>query len=379
MKPVLSALTLGVLASLSGCGYLMGEDGYFRDRGSDYQQAEVQPRMTVPAGLESKPTGDLLPVPGQIAAAPQPGEKFETPRPRPMAAGVDTSTFSLQQEGSQRWVLAQLPASDVWPLLQRFWSDYRVPMAQSDAALSEFATQWVDFSKAAGNPLVRRMLPLVQEGQRIDDEEQRFRLRLEPGVNTGTAEIKVLHQARDLGDDDSEWPTRSDNVNFERALLAELETYLNQSVSSDGPALVSSIINSGPVETSLEQDGAGNSVLYMLTDFNRAWSDVGEALARADVLVTDYNRSSGVYYVDLDQTRSEQEEEPGFFSRWFGGDDEEEQVEDDGSQLQVRLTPASNRIEVSVDAGIEHAADSASARDLLERIQRGLNERPPRQ
>ena len=186
-------------------------------------------------------------------------------------------------------------------------------------------------------------------------------------------------QARDLGDDDSEWPTRSDNVNFERALLAELETYLNQSVSSDGPALVSSIINSGPVETSLEQDGAGNSVLYMLTDFNRAWSDVGEALARADVLVTDYNRSSGVYYVDLDQTRSEQEEEPGFFSRWFGGDDEEEQVEDDGSQLQVRLTPASNRIEVSVDAGIEHAADSATARDLLERIQRGLNERPPRQ
>ena len=131
MKPVLSALTLGVLASLSGCGYLMGDNGYFRDRAGDYQQAEVKPRMTVPADLESKPMGDLLPVPGQVAAAPQPGEKFETPRPRPMAAGVDTSTFSLQQEGSQRWVLAQLPASDVWPLLQRFWSDYRVPMAQS--------------------------------------------------------------------------------------------------------------------------------------------------------------------------------------------------------------------------------------------------------
>ena len=275
MKPVLSALTLGVLASLSGCGYLMGDNGYFRDRAGDYQQAEVKPRMTVPADLESKPMGDLLPVPGQVAAAPQPGEKFETPRPRPMAAGVDTSTFSLQQEGSQRWVLAQLPASDVWPLLQRFWSDYRVPMAQSDAALSEASTQWVDFSESAGNPLVRRMLPLVQEGQRIDNEEQRFRVRLEPGVNNGTAEIKVLHQARDLGDDDSEWPRRSDNPNFERALLAELETYLNQSTSTDGPALVSSIINSGPVETSLEQDGAGNSVLYMLTDFNRAWSDVG--------------------------------------------------------------------------------------------------------
>ena len=73
MKPVLSALTLGVLASLSGCGYLMGDNGYFRDRAGDYQQAEVKPRMTVPADLESKPMGDLLPVPGQVAAAPQPG------------------------------------------------------------------------------------------------------------------------------------------------------------------------------------------------------------------------------------------------------------------------------------------------------------------
>ena len=54
MKPVLSALTLGVLASLSGCGYLMGDNGYFRDRGSDYQQAQVEPRMTVPADLPGR-------------------------------------------------------------------------------------------------------------------------------------------------------------------------------------------------------------------------------------------------------------------------------------------------------------------------------------
>ncbi|HBT57833.1 MAG TPA: hypothetical protein DEA92_11975, partial [Pseudomonas sp.] len=64
MKPVLSALTLGVLASLSGCGYLMGDNGFFRDRGSDYQQAEVAPRMTIPADLQTRSIGDLLPVPG---------------------------------------------------------------------------------------------------------------------------------------------------------------------------------------------------------------------------------------------------------------------------------------------------------------------------
>ena len=375
MKPVLSALTLGVLASLSGCGYLMGDNGYFRDRGSDYQQAQVEPRMTVPADLQTRSIGDLLPVPGQAVAAATGEDGFETPRPRPMLASADSSVFSLQQQGSQRWLLAQLPANEVWPLLSRFWSDYRVPMAEQDQALSEFATDWVDFSKAAGNPLVRRMMPLLEQGRRIDDEEQRFRVRLEPGVNAGTSEIKVVHQNRDIGDDDSQWPSRSDSANFERGLLAELETYLNQSVSAGGSALVSSIINSGPVETSLELDGAGNSVLFMNADFNRAWSDVGDALARADVLVTDYNRSSGVYYVDLDQTRSEKKE-PGFFARWFGGDDDDKTQMPDENQLQVRLTSGANRVEVSVDAGFEKAADPARARELLERIQRGLNEGP---
>ncbi|MBA6421411.1 outer membrane protein assembly factor BamC [Pseudomonas neustonica] len=374
MKPVLSALTIGVLASLSGCGYLMGDEGYFRDRGSDYQDAQVQPRMTVPADLQSKPIGDLLPVPGQISATGVSAKDYETPRPQPMLASADTAAFSLQQDGRDRWLLAQLPATDVWPLLERFWADYQVPMAQHDRALSQFSTDWMDFSKGAYSPLVRRLLPTLEEGRRIDGEEQRFRIRLEPGVNAGSSEVRVIHQSRDIGDDDSEWPSRSDISGFERGLLAELETYLNQSIANRNSGQGSSLANIGPIQTSLEQDGAGNSVLAMSTDFNRAWVEVGDSLSRADVLVTDFNRSSGVYYVDLDQTRSDKEE-PGFFSGWFGGDDEDEKDESAAaSQIQVRLTPVSNRIEVTVDAGIEKAADGTVARDLLQKIRDNLNE-----
>ncbi len=376
MKPVLSALTLGVLASLSGCGYLIGDEGYFRDRGSDYQDARVEPRMTVPNDLQSKPIGDLLPVPGQISAAPVSEDGFETPRPQPLLASADTSAFSVQQDGSRRWLLAQLPASEVWPLLERFWADYQVPLAESDRALSEFETQWVDFSKAASSPLVRRVLPTLEEGRSIEGQEQRFRVRLEPGVNAGSSEVRVLHQSRRVGDDDSEWPSRSSSTGFERGVLAELETYLNQSIANGDSGQTQSLANSGPTQTSIEKDGAGNDVLYMSTDFNRAWVEVGDALSRGDVLVTDFNRSAGVYYVDLDQTRSEKEE-PGFFSGWFGGDDDEEENEvADENQIQVRLTPVSNRVEVSVEAGIDKAANAAVVSDLLNKIQSNLNEGP---
>jgi len=375
MKPVLSALTLGVLASLSGCGYIIGDEGYFRDRGSDYQDARVESRMTVPNDLQSKPIGDLLPVPGQIAAAPVSEDGFETPRPQPLLASADTSAFSVQQDGSRRWLLAQLPASEVWPLLQRFWADYQVPMAQSDRALSQFATDWVDFTKAAGSPLVRRVLPTLEEGRKIEDEEQRFRVRLQPGVNSGSSEVSVLHQSRDIGDDDNEWPSRSDSAGFERGLLAELESYLNQSIANGNSGQAKSLANIGPTQTSMEKDGAGNDVLYMSADFNRAWVEVGDALSRGDVLVTDFNRSAGVYYVDLDQTRSEKEDS-GFFSGWFGGDDDEDDKVADENQIQVRLTPVSNRVEVTVEAGIEKAANTSVASDLLNKIQSNLNEGP---
>jgi len=377
MKPVLSALTLGVLASLSGCGYLIGDEGYFRDRGSDYQDARVEPRMTVPNDLQSKPIGDLLPVPGQISAAPASDDGFETPRPQPLLASADSSAFSVQQDGSRRWLLAQLPTSEVWALMERFWADYQVPLAERDRALSQFETEWVDFSAASSSPLVRRVLPTLEEGRSIEGQEQRFRVRLEPGVNAGSSEVRVLHQSRDIGNDESEWPSRSNSAGFERGLLAELETYLNQSIANSDAGQGQSLANSGPTQTSIEKDGAGNDVLYMSTDFNRAWVEVGDALSRGDVLVTDFNRSAGVYYVDLDQTRSEKEE-PGFFSGWFGGDDEEDEADKlaDENQIQVRLTPVSNRVEVSVEAGIDKAADAAVVSDVLNKIQSNLNEGP---
>ena len=43
-----SALAL-IVSSTSGCGWLWGENGYFRDRGSDYLDARQTAPMRLPA------------------------------------------------------------------------------------------------------------------------------------------------------------------------------------------------------------------------------------------------------------------------------------------------------------------------------------------
>lgn len=394
MKPVRNALTLAMVGvGLSGCGYFFGEDGYFRDRGSDYQAATIQPRMTVPAELQSKPIGDLLPVPGEV----QPGSpgKYRVPRPQGLNVAADFSDFSLQQNGGERWLLAQHDVSAMWPQVRQFFTEYQVPVARESSTLGEIETDWLLFEEGSSNALTRRLLPLAgpagrraaDQDQRIPDrsadvlpsttdrglqdtgvrsvgQEQRFRLRIEPGVQAGTSEIKVLHMQRSTGGD---WPAVSDNANLERALLGELESYLNQSGGLDSVALSRAEAVPAQRRSSLDQDGAGNPVLNMHTDFNRAWAAVGQALAAADIQVDDLNRSAGVYYVNPRQ--SAENDKPGFFGRLFRRD----KAEDASQRTEVRLTQVADRVQVTVEDSINTSSDSSEARALLSRIHENLN------
>ena len=365
MKPVFRALTVGVAAaSLGGCGYFFGDDGYFRDRGSDYQLAVVKPRMEVPPGVDSKPIGDLLPVPGQVVTGT--GE-YETPRPQSMQTNGNASEFSVQQDGSKRWLQAQRSPAEVWSLLQQFLSDYRVPVAEAKPELGEVQTAWQAF-EGTSNPLMRRLAAGFSEGRGIDDLEQRLRIRVEPGVRSGTSEIHVLQMTRREAGNEAQWPKRSHDSNVESAMLAELETYLNQSGGDDVASLAASRL---PVadRSELVRDGAGNPVLRMSVDFNRAWAAVGTALEQSDVVISDLNRSAGVYYVDLSETVSERKG-GGFFAGLFGrGKSDENEGE---GRVQVRLTEIGNEIQVTVDEGVETATDPAVARDLLVRIRDNL-------
>src|SRR5690606_21510054 len=170
MKPVLNALTLMMVGvGLSGCGYLFGEDGYFRDRGSDYQTATIEPRMTVPPELQSKPIGDLLPVPGEVRAGST--GKYKVPRPQGMATGIEYSEYSMQQNGGERWLLAQHGTSAMWPRVRQFLNDYRVPVARESATLGELETGWLGFDVDADPPLVRRQAP-YQRVVRVHVEAQ---------------------------------------------------------------------------------------------------------------------------------------------------------------------------------------------------------------
>ena len=187
----LSALAL-VIAGTSGCGWIYGENGYFRDRGSDYLEARQTAPMQIPANVDAKRIDPLLPVPQQVATTTDTGE-FIVPRPQALAVASNTSDFSLQKSGESRWVVAQRVPAEVWPVARQFFADNGFQIAEERPQTGEFSTAWQRFD-ALSESMARRLSSRVSGVN--PDAETRVRVRIEPGVQRTPSQATLAPMAR---------------------------------------------------------------------------------------------------------------------------------------------------------------------------------------
>ncbi|SFO95263.1 outer membrane protein assembly factor BamC [Pseudomonas borbori] len=361
----LSALAL-IISSASGCGWIYGEDGYFRDRGSDYLDARQTAPMQLPANVEAKRLDPLLPVPQQVASSTVEGE-YEVPRPQALAVRADASEFSLQKSGESRWLVAQRVPAEVWPIARQFFDDNGFRVVDERPQTGEFSTDWQRFDALPAS--VARSLSGVTA-----DSETRVRVRIEPGVQRNTSEIFVVSAERAAGSTaEVAFTTRSANSSLDAALLDAMLVSLARSAEQGGSvSLLAARDFDAPSRVSLSEDGNGNPVLNLGADFDRAWSGVGRSLEMADVRIDDLNRSLGVYYINLAEGAQNKDEEPGFFAGLFGGKPDKEEIEARAERYQVRLTPVGDSVQVTVEKDLNTIAPADVARRILGLIQENL-------
>ena len=137
----LTALAL-IITGTGGCSWLG-----FRDRGSDYLQAQQTAPMRLPEGVQAKHLDPLLPIPTQIPSLAARDDEFETPRPQALAAGPDSGEFSLQKSGDARWLLALGPPAEVWPLARQYFERNGLAIAEERPQTGEFITAWQRYDR----------------------------------------------------------------------------------------------------------------------------------------------------------------------------------------------------------------------------------------
>ncbi|MFV0276148.1 MAG: outer membrane protein assembly factor BamC [Parahaliea sp.] len=316
-----------VLLSSAGCGYLFGDDGWFRDKSEDYQYAREAAVIALPAGRQSQGMEEIYPIPQTSEELVMSGG-FEVPRPTPLVAGAGGDTVRIQSLGDESWALVAIPPGQLWPQVRGFLAAAGIQVGYLEARGGIMDTQW-----------------LALEGQPVPS---RFRYRIEQGVQRGTSELHVLQMDRRSDDSgDAFWPAQSDNADQEKEMLKAVAQFIANSSESAPVSMIAEQSMSASGKISLQEAPEGYTYISVGLPFNRAWASLARALEDSGFEITDRDRSAGAYYVTFRGAGAE--EEKGWFD-WLWGDDEDPLVgqsfevhttEQGGNAVNIRLLPVS--------------------------------------
>lgn len=289
---------LAVLLSLvTGCGYLFGNQGVFRDKSEDYKKAREVPRLKVPEGTDAESLGEIYPIPPVTDSLLLAGE-FEVPRPVPLVAGAEDEQVRIQILGDDTWALVNTAPGQVWPQVRAFLSASQIPVGRVDARAGLIETSWVSLE---GQPMASR-----------------FRFRIDQGVQRGTSELHVL-QMNQAGDIEN-WPKKSDSPSQESEMLRSLSQFIVNSADSTPVSMVADQAISAVGKISMQEGSGGDVYIRLSLPLDRAWASVGRAVEESSFEINDRDRSTGKYYVRFLGPQTEEDE--GWFDWLLDSDNE---------------------------------------------------------
>lgn len=295
-KTLQGAVTGALLLGCAGCGFLLGDDGVFRDRSEDYKSAPELPVVKVPEGKNTDALREIYVIPHVQDSLVLAGE-FEVPRPAPLVAGTGSEVVRIQKLADDSWALIGVAPGQVWPQVRSFLTASGMQVARADARAGIMESNW-----------------LTLEGSELPS---RFRFRMEQGVQRGTSELHVLQMSRGGSD---EWPATSDDPDQASRMLRAVSQYLADSTESAPVSMVAEQGISAGGKISMQEAPEGYTYIRLELPYDRAWASLGRALEKSGFEATDRDRSTGVYYARF--VGPQEEGEDGWFD-WLWDSDEE--------------------------------------------------------
>ena len=324
MAKIAAMVLLALFAS--GCGWFSDDRGFFVNRSDDYIDAQEAPRLVIPEDL-----GETLadpfpipPVPAQENARFYPGR---APLPDAIYANDNRDAIRIQRLGERIWLVVPEAPTTVWPKIKQFLAENGVGVVSEQPGRGRITTEWLSIEDEPYRDVVRSLLKDVKSSPSQDGRD-RLLLQVEQGLRELTSEVHMRHQADAGAGTEREAPGDLDQlasglVEVERRLLNELGAYIAARVAEQTVSMVAQEIV-GQVKSELARDEAGQPILRLFLDEERAWATLSQALDNAGIEVLEIDRQSRVHHVRIPEEVLLGEEKRGFFRRIFssrgGGD-----------------------------------------------------------
>jgi outer membrane protein assembly factor BamC len=357
-----AGLKLGVLAlamSLASCSVLEGDK-------VDYKSSGKAPSLEVPPDLTQLSRESRYVVPGttvsarsyQVGQAANPG--------MPVAASA-VGDVRIERSGSQRWLVVNRPADQLWSPVRDFWQENGFLLALDQANLGIMETDWAENRAKLPQDFIRNTIGKLIESVYSTGERDKFRTRLERNAAGGT-DIFVSHRGmievyNSNNKESTAWQPRPSDPELEAEFLRRLMVKLG--VTQEQSRIAAAV--AAPRTTSRVSSVNNTPVVLIDEGFDRAWRRVGLTLDRTGFTVEDRDRSQGTYfvrYVEPDPNKKE----PGFLSKIFGGSSSAT------APLKYRITVRSQgeQTTVSVLNAAGAPESSASAQRIVQVIAEDL-------
>lgn len=347
------ACMLGLVFSfLSGCSWfgIEGNEGA-------YLKAQRTAPNSIPAGLDEPDFVESMVVPDVDDVRNIKGKEFSLDLPEPLSTTFGVDQIVLKKLDDQRWIFLDAPPSTVWNKVKEFWELNNMLLEVADASRGVMETPWLVSTPGEVDSVYESLKQGRIATGTPDEIKNRFLLRVEPGIRSGSTEVHIVH----INSPVSPWPLGSDNDELAGKVLTELAYYLGDQINKTSTI---SLMASNLRKTRAELiPDVRQPVLKYYLDFNRAWSTVGSALKLARIEIEDLNRSSAVYYVYYDDGSVD---EPGFFRSMFSR--EEKEAGGGAHKYQIKLEGRSDEVRVTVYKDEENLADAFIAERLLKVI-----------
>ncbi len=374
MKNAHRALSLAfAVLLLSACS---GLDILPESKKIDYKSAGKAPSLEVPPDLTRPTRDERYAVPditprGTATFSDYAGERRSAQTSTAPAVLPSVDRMRIERAGSQRWLVVGGTPEALWPRIKEFWQEtgFIVNVELPEAGVME--TDWAENRAKLPQDIIRSALGKVFDSLYSTAERDKFRTRLEPGLEPGTTEIYISHRGMyevyvTEGKDQTRWQPRPADPELEAEMLRRLMVRLGAE-ESRAQAMLAAAPREERARLTRAADGTG--ALMLSEPFDRAWRRVGLALDRVGFTVEDRDRSQGLFfvrYIDPEKDHRKTGESRGWLSRLnpvnlFRGKSEV----DAAQQYRIQVLGEGGNSKVSILTREGTVDDSETARRIL--------------
>ncbi len=308
-------MTLRLLAIPAALLLVAGCSG-FGNKTSEYKGAQArsaQP-LEVPPELTAPTMDDRYSIPDPRAQTTYSAYSQRSAAPGEFTPAVPTvlpkfEGVKLERFGDQRWLVVKGDPEKVWPVVREFWIDSGFKLLREAPEVGLLETDWYEDRAKIPTDFVRRTIGRVIDGLYSTPRRDKYRTRLEKGVEPGTTEVFVSNRNVEeiftsASQDATKWQPGPADRDLEAEMLSRLMVKLGggdtKVTTASAPlpgrrGVTAPQPSNEPRNAVLQNAGAGPLVVN--DSFDRAWRRVGLALDRVGFTVEDRDRSKGLFFV----------------------------------------------------------------------------------